>query len=291
MRKNMLIIARDFSFIVALGFLSAAGLELFVFSNTFAPAGVDGIAAMVQSATGIDAAYVSLAINLPLLIIGWFCIHKKYVTYTVIFIIANSVFLLVWNKLNINLPDGERMPLLDALFAGLTLGFRAGMLLYLGGSSGGLDIMVNLLQRKFERFDFEKLLFVLNSIIIAVSFFVYGESLYSILLAIVYCFVYSRTVGLLLQGPQSALECKIVTDHPEQLTQCLISELKHGVTIVRAEGGFTGSGYSLLFCVINRREVTRFKKLVSGRRGTFAYVSAVNNVYGNFRRGRNELPR
>ena len=64
--------------------LSAVGLWVFVYPARFAPSGVDGIATMLYDITKINAGYFSLIINVPLLLIAWFILDRKYVVYTVL---------------------------------------------------------------------------------------------------------------------------------------------------------------------------------------------------------------
>ena len=71
------------TFLAAL--LSSFTLHVFVYKNGFAPSGVDGIATMIQEITTINAGIVGLVINIPLLIIAWRYLNKKYVIYTLIF--------------------------------------------------------------------------------------------------------------------------------------------------------------------------------------------------------------
>ena len=76
--KKLIVIIVDLIMIVVASFFSAIGLHTFVNPANFAPSGVDGIALMTQQLFGINMGYVSLAINIPLLIMAWFFINKKY---------------------------------------------------------------------------------------------------------------------------------------------------------------------------------------------------------------------
>ena len=90
----------DLFFIVIASALSAIGLYVFVNPANFAPSGVDGISMMLEKITEINMGYISLAINIPLLIMAWFFISKKYVVYTTIFTIISSVMLIIVEKID-----------------------------------------------------------------------------------------------------------------------------------------------------------------------------------------------
>jgi uncharacterized membrane-anchored protein YitT (DUF2179 family) len=284
-------LARDWIFVVLMSAVSALGLNFFVFKNDFAPAGVDGMATMLQSLTKWNAGYFSLIINIPLLVVGWFFINRKYVVYTLAFIMLNGGLLIVIPYLDIHFEATWDNEALDALFAGIILGFRAAVLLRIGGSSGGLDIIAELLHKKFGHISFVKVLFILNIIIVSSSFFVYGSNLYPIMLSTVYCFVYSYIINIIMRGPKSALEFTVITEEAEELIKQIINRLKHGVTVIPAQGGYTGEKKQMLKCIVNKREIAEFKRVLKNFDNTFCYITEINEVTGNFRRGRWEQPK
>ena len=91
----------DLFFIVIASALSAIGLYVFVNPANFAPSGIDGVSMMLQKITNINMGYISLAINIPLLVIAWFFISKKYVIYTTLFTVVSSVLMIVMEKIDI----------------------------------------------------------------------------------------------------------------------------------------------------------------------------------------------
>ena len=90
----------DLFIIIVASAFSAIGLYSFVNPANFAPSGVDGIAMMTQKLTGINLGYISLAINIPLLIVAWFFISKKYVIYTGLFTAISSVMMILMEKVD-----------------------------------------------------------------------------------------------------------------------------------------------------------------------------------------------
>ena len=79
--------------LVLLAFLSALNYEIFVFQNAFAPAGINGIATMVQYVFHFNLGYMSLIVNVPLLIFALTCLKKQYVCKTAVFVVLFSVLL------------------------------------------------------------------------------------------------------------------------------------------------------------------------------------------------------
>lgn len=284
-------IVRDLMLVFITGFISAFGINYFILSNNFIPLGINGIAVMANSLFGTNVAVVSLAFNIPLLITSFFFINKKFVFYTLLFILVNAIFLFVLAEVNIVFNTEGKNVLLDAVFAGVLLGLRTGILVRIGGSSGGLDIVAALIQKKLPSVNFEKILFYLGFIIIGASFFVYGQNVYSVILSIVFNYILTYVVNFVLEGYKSVLEFKIITSEADSLIMHIISELKHGVTVTKVKGGFTEEEKIMLICVVNKREIANFKNIICCYKGTFAYITVAKEVIGNFRRGKWEIPK
>lgn len=75
--------------------VSALGLHIFVFGNSFAPSGIDGIATMLQEITKINAGIFTFVLNLPLLIAAWFILKRNYVIYTILFTVLASLWVYI----------------------------------------------------------------------------------------------------------------------------------------------------------------------------------------------------
>ena len=61
----------SYAAVAALACLMGVSYELFVFPNAFAPAGINGLATMLQYLLHINIGYLSLLINLPLILLAW----------------------------------------------------------------------------------------------------------------------------------------------------------------------------------------------------------------------------
>jgi uncharacterized membrane-anchored protein YitT (DUF2179 family) len=263
--------------------LSAFGLHIFVYPASFAPAGVDGIATMLQEITKFNAGYYSLIINIPLLVVAYFLLKKRYVIYTVVFTVVSSVMLIVLKEINFYQYVSEDSGLIAAVFSGVMLGVRTGVMLKIGASTGGVDIIAGIVQRKRVYGSIEKIITLICYVIIGVSFFVYKNDLNSVLLSIIQMFVFERASGAIMKDTRNAVEFKIITRFPEQLKNDIIFGLKHGATLVDATGMYTNEGNSIIISVVNIRQIPEFLKLIKRYPDTFVYYTDVSGVKGNFR--------
>ena len=137
--------------------ISAVTLHVLVLGNAFAPSGIDGIAAMLQELTKISAGIYTFLLNLPLLIVALFILKRKYVLYTILFTALSSLWLFLLGKFNFYQYVTNTDRIIVAIFSGLLLGIRTGIMLRIGASSGGIDIIACVVQVKYNR-DVEKVI-------------------------------------------------------------------------------------------------------------------------------------
>ncbi len=260
----------------------AIGMHVFVYPSNFAPMGVDGIATMLQTLTGLNAGIYTLVLNLPLFIMAWFILKKRYVVYTIVFIVTVSGLLVLLEEISFYQYITQTDKLISAIFSGILLGVRTGIMLKIGGSAGGADIIACAVQAKRPYGNVERLISLICYGIMGLSFFVYWD-LNCIFLSIVQLIVFEWIMKAILTPTRNAIEVKIVTKHPEEIKQELLYKLKHGATVVESKGMYTDNENSIIFCVINIRQMPEFAEMLKRYTDTFVYYSDVKGVRGNFR--------
>lgn len=263
-------------------FISSLTLHVFVFTANFAPLGIDGIATMLQEITRGNAGYFALSINIPLLIVAWVILKRRYVIYTVLYTVISSAILLILEGIDFYQYEVVNEGLIPAVFSGVLLGVRTGIMLKIGASSGGVDIIACLIQTKKPFKNIETLISIICYTIILSSFFVYKD-LNCILLSIIQMFVFNKSAEFLLSDRRNAIEFKIVTKSSEKLREDILFNLKHGATVVESRGFFTGNESKIIFTVINTRQIPEFLNILKRYPDTFVYYSKVAGVQGNFR--------
>ncbi len=262
--------------------MSAFGLHYFVYSAAFAPSGIDGVATMLRELTGINAGYFSLAFNLPLLVVAWFLLRRRYVVYTLLFTLLSSGFLLLFEWISVPIYEGAADGLVAAAFSGVILGVRTGIMLRIGASTGGVDIAAGMIQIKRPYLNVERIITVICYGIILLSFFVYRD-VTSILLSFIQMFIFDRFAAAMLRDSRGAVEVTIITKEPEIIRDEIIYELKHGATAVESRGMYTDGESHIILSVINLRQIPAFLEIIKRHPGTFTYYNELMGVNGNFR--------
>ena len=285
-KQAVLLEVKNVAIIVVFSIIVALGLHIFVYNADFAPSGVDGIATILQYVTGINAGYFTFLINLPLLIVAWFILKKRYVIYTIIYTVIISATLRILPLLNVyqydcSLPNHSH--LISAIFAGIFQG-ATGIFLKIGGSSGGVDIVGCLIQKKFPHKDVEKIIAYLSYAVVAVSFFVYDNSINSVCLSIIEIFICEKVTGAILRDRRNAVKFEVITNtaSAKEIKQYIIFNLRHGATLLQGQGAFSEEDKAVIVCLVSYREIAEFLRIMKKFPDTFVYYSDVMGVYGNF---------
>lgn len=270
--------------------LYVVGVELFVADNGFITGGVWGIALMIEQVTGVTASYLMFALNVPLLILSVIFLGWKFTIYTFVFIGGQTLFSNLIDLIEIAKPlfTGDAQQLLSAIVAGAIMGVGLAICLRFGGCTGGTDIVSVILQKKKLPVSVPWIIFTINSIIIASSFFVYHK-LEAIVYSIILEFVASKICDSILSGSKGAVRFEIITDKGEELRDAIINRMDRGATIIEAKGGYTMDSKSIIICIVHKRRTADFKKfLTSVDPNAFINIAKVSSVMGKGFRSDND---
>ena len=271
---------------ILLAIASTLTYEIFVYPNSFAPTGINGLATMVQYVFGLSVGYIALLVNVPMLIVAWFVLKRTYALRTFAFVIAFALSGIFFQKVDLSsiafyAEDGGGA-ILAAVAGGFCYGVFYSIALRSGGSTGGVDIIAAFINHKRPQYDTVWLIFALNTVVAGISFFVYGMDYQAVILCIIYNLVCSWVSDRLIKGARTAAKFEVITQHPRELADELMACMHHGCTVVPARGMYSNTDRAVLICVVNRRQVVEFERIVQKYEGTFAYISTVNGTVGKF---------
>lgn len=274
--------------VAALALLMAMSYECFVFPNSFAPAGINGLATIIQYLFHINIGCFSLLINVPLILLAWRKLDPDFARKSLLFVAVFSCITLTLSQSDLGPlvyhTENGTSALLGPVAAGVVSGFVYGLVIRQNGSTGGTDIIAAWVRRKHPEASLVWLIFGLNASVAILSFFVYGCQFEPVILCLIYCYLSSHISDTILKGGKTALKFEVITCHAEPLANRLLQELHHGVTVLPARGMYSDTPRMLLVCVVNRHQIVRFQNILREFPDTFAYVSSVNETLGNFKK-------
>jgi uncharacterized membrane-anchored protein YitT (DUF2179 family) len=269
-------------FIVLGAAIYAFGLHYFVISNQLMEGGVTGIALLLYYAGGLPPSVTTLALNIPLFIVGWSILGKQPMRLTILGTVAVSLFLALmerwihagWIK-PFEKPDDL---LLVALYAGITLGTGLGLVFRFGGTTGGGDIIARL-GNKYRGWSMGQVILGFDAVVIGAALFYLPQE--RVLYTLVSVFIATRMIDFITEGAYAAKEFTVITDKGEELAAAITKELDRGVTLLPAVGAYSQAAKSMVYCIVGRAEVRRLKTLVrSVDPQAFIVINDVHDVLG-----------
>ncbi|MFS0925535.1 YitT family protein [Enterococcus durans] len=249
----------------------AFGLVYLNIANQLAEGGVSGITLILKALFGIDPAYSTLFINIPLILIGGKILGKRSLAYTVLGTLSLSAFLWIWQRvpLQINLQHDL---LIVSLLAGLVAGIGSGLVYRMGGTTGGSDIIARILEKNYG-ISMGRSLLALDVIVLlaSLSYIDLKRMMYTLIVS----YVFSRVIDSILDGGYAAKGLLVVSNKNEEIAPLLMTGLERGVTFLSGEGGFSGQSKKIIYIVVSSSEITEVKRIIHDI-DEKAFVSVIN---------------
>lgn len=239
--------------------------------------GATGIALAVNRLAGLPVSSVMLVINVAMLLVGWALLGRRFALSTLASSFLSPLTLALWERLLAGYVLTQDL-LLCALFAGVGIGTALGMVIRVGGSTGGMDIPPLVLQKYF-RLPVPITMSVMDLMILLAQ--AVSSPKEQVLYGIVLVFVYTVVLDKVILMGRHRVEVKIISAHTDELRSMILSEVDRGVTLLQGEGGYLRQPCQLLMTVISSRELPRLERLVHAiDPACFMVVSEASEVHG-----------
>lgn len=235
--------------------LCAVSVNAILIPQEFIGAGFTGVALVLHYLfPSLEVPVVYFAMNIPVFLLGWAYVGRRFLLYS---IVGMLIFSAALNWSHVPLPVENKI--LGALLAGIIMGVGSGIILRSWGSAGGADILSVILLKRFSiRLGSTVLAF--NACVLVAGGLLF--SLESALYTLVYLYVNSNMVNLVVTGLSQRKAVYIISPSWEDISHGILEKLNRGVTILEGEGGYSGKPEKILFAVITFRELSRLKRLV-----------------------------
>lgn len=274
-KKGFKITVIDLLIIILGGFLTAFSFNKLIIPAGLLSGGLTGISQIINHFTSINLGVLYFAFNVPLLILGYIQLGKRFSLYTIFSTSVLSTFLYL-------IPIGEIWTddiLISAIFGGIFASSGAGLVLRRGGSQGGLDILSRVIA-KYKNITVGKTNLLINIIIMIISGFIFGSEI--VLYTIILIFMSMKTYEVILNHVNH-VSLLIITDKGEDVSRAINKELHRGTTSWNGNGGYTHLEKTILFCVIMEGELAQLKKIVKTEDPkSFVSVISTQSVVGRF---------
>ena len=233
---------------------------------------------LLRGLSGIATGTWYLLLNIPLLLFGLFQFGLRFSIAGLYSTLMISIFA---NVIPVFLADFPQVDLLAGTVAGgILCGLGLGIVFRQHTTTGGLDILVKYLRKRFPYIKTGMLFFIFDVIIILV----YASVLGTINLIIYSCLVVylsSKTMDTVLYGMDSAELIYIISNQSQEVARQLLYELGVGVTNLQAKGGFSAGDKQVILCAVKKRFTPEVEEIVKNiDQSAFLIISSASEIYG-----------
>lgn len=275
-RRTLCSSFRKILFILVGCFFYAAGIGLFLDPNMLAPGGVVGISVILSHSLGGDTGTWYFLLNIPIIILGWWKFGGRFIINSFYAIALNSIFTNIFSIF----PAVTNNKLLAAVAGSLLVGSGLGLVLKTGATTGGMDIVIKILRRKYPSIKTSTFFVTIDLIIVAISGFVFRDFNLA-MYAFITVALNGKVMEYILYGEDEANLIYIVAEQPEMMLQRILSEMDIGATILSGKGAYSNREKQIIMCVVKKRTTPILQEIIREEDpNAFLIISSANEIYG-----------
>lgn len=251
----------------------AAGVHFFKAPNNFAFGGTSGISILISSLTPFNVGTAMLLINAVLVVIGLVFLGPKRMGVTIYSSMALSVFVDLFERIWPMSAPFTDDKFLELCYAVILPAVGSAIVFNIGASSGGTDIVAMILSDKTS-IEIGKALLLSDFLIALAAGGLYGvrTGMYCVLGLLAKAFV----VDGVIENINIRKKITIVSQHPDEILEFIINDLKRGATVYTAHGAFSGRDEKVITTVLGRRQAVLLRNYIR-RVDPASFITIVNS--------------
>ncbi|QSX05796.1 YitT family protein [Sedimentibacter sp. zth1] len=270
---------KEYTFVAIGTLLVAIGIFYFMAPQNLAAGGVSGFSIVLTSYIPLPISAVTLIINTILLIIGFIFIGKEFGGKTILSVVLLSFYLFLMETFfPISNPVTDEILL--NLFCGIIIsGGGLTIVFNQNASTGGTDIIAILLN-KYLNLNIGTGMLAADAFVVGSALFTFGIS--KGIIGALGWFLNGLVINYFIDGLTIKKEVVIVSDKATEIKNFIFSEIDRGVTIYKAQGGYTNKPKDIVVTVVGKKEYFSLKKkLKTIDSDVFVLVRSVHEVLGH----------
>lgn len=268
-KEDVKVIIRNYALIILGAILLAIGTGVFLLPALINTGGLMGLGIIGEKVFGFDPDLVVLVLTwgfflISLLLLGWRFTIKSLVSsivYPLVLILLMRLPLISTETARL-FGDGAdtATKLIAGVFGGVFSGLGVALTFVGGGSTGGVDIIV-VIVNKYLHISHSVMAFMIDGIIVLIGLFVLQDFVLS-LIGIMSAFVFALTLEFVFVGKSHALTAFIISPtKSSEINEWIQTKTSRGATLIPVRGGYKGDEYTMISVTFDRSE---YAKILDG---------------------------
>ena len=147
-------------------------------------------------------------------------------------------------------------------------------------TTGGMDIIVKLLRRRYPYIRTGSLFFMLDTFVVLFAGLVFRDP-EAMVYAAISTTITTTALDKVLYGHEGARLIYIISQNAEAITERLLYSLQIGVTVLHGEGAYTQQKKQILMCVVDKKRAVKIETVVKETdHNAFLIITSANEIYG-----------
>ncbi len=274
MKKNSFL--KDIILIVFGTMFAGFGMASFLLPNKLSSGGFTGIATVFYYFFGWNVGFTVIILNIPFFIYAFVRIGKKFLIKTVIATFLLSFFIDIFEYLPLLTNDR----LLASIYGGVLIGIGTGLTFKAHTSTGGTDLIVQIVRSFKVRISSSKLLNLIDICVVVLNVVFFREFEIGLYSAIA-IFLDGVLIDIVFEGINFSKLVFIVSNKNTEIVNMIHENLKAGATEIYGKGTYLNQNKVVIMSVMNRREIPILcENVYEIDRDAFLIVSNAREVYG-----------
>lgn len=246
---------RGLTFLLGI-FIVSITFNIFMIPNDIVY-GVGGIGVIFKKLFNITPSVVILISSVLLLILSFVTLGFDKTKNSIIGSLLFPIFVELTEFIIPYVNLGNTEPLLLTIFGAALSGFGYGLIFKSGYTTGGTDILNQIVAKYFKK-SIGTSMFFTDGLIIGISLFFFGMQKF--MYSVVNIVIISIMTDKVILGVSQSKTFFIITDSETAVKKFIMEYLDRGVTVIEARGGYTGNYQKMIMCTIPTKEYFIFKE-------------------------------
>lgn len=258
--KKTYVIARkwlkDFILMIIGSLFLSIGTSFFLLPNQLSSGGFTGITTVIYYLFKFPMGTAMIMLNIPLFIIALFKLGRKFFIKSIIGTGLLSLFLNIFEGIEPATTDR----LLASIYGGIIIGIGTAIILKANGSTGGSDLLGNIISKFKPTAKIGNIIIIIDIIIVGINTIFFKEIEVALYSAIA-IYLSGQMIDIIFEGTNFTKMMFIVSNKYEEIAKQIGQKIERGSTGIYAKGMYNEEEKIILWCVASRKEISRIKQI------------------------------